>query len=105
MPHDKLREKARLLLARRDSAPGVSFYVRPAWKRKTYFAVAYVGLSIAFWFLVHPLASMAFAGFFIGHTVRDIRWWHALSKEWPTTVELLDWPKIQRLAEGQQLDD
>ena len=42
--------------------------------------------------------ALAAGGFFAGAKIRDIRWWFALSKEWPTTSELLDWPKIEALA-------
>lgn len=44
--------------------------------------------------------ALAAGGFFAGAKIRDIRWWFALSKEWPTTSELLDWPKIEGLLAG-----
>ena len=44
------------------------------------------------------MLAVAAACFFAGTKIRDIRWWVALSKEWPTTSELLDWAKIETIA-------
>ena len=51
------------------------------------------------------LASVAFLAFFVGRVVRDIRWWHALAKEWPLTAKLIDWPRVEAIAKGTATDD
>lgn len=90
--------KAKQLLARRSVPNSAWFYVRRDWRRQVAFLAAYVAIPIALWYLNTTMIAIAAAGFFVGTKVRDVRRWVALSREWPTTSEMLDWPKIEALA-------
>jgi len=90
--------KAKQLLSRRNSPNGVWYYLRRDLRRQAPFLMAYVAIPIALWSLDAKSIAIAAAGFFAGSKIRDIRWWASLSREWPTTTELLDWPKIEALA-------
>jgi hypothetical protein len=94
-----LKEKCAQLLARRsEKAESPWYYVRRDLRRQVVLVAAYVSVCGALWFFGFQLLSATFAGFFIGRTVRDIRWWRTLSKEWPITREVLDWQRIEEIA-------
>lgn len=100
MSQSGITTKAKQVLARRDVPNSPWFYVSLDWKRQLLFLVAYVAIPIALWLLSFTMLAVAAACFFAGTKIRDVRWWVALSREWPTTSELLDWPKIEAIANG-----
>lgn len=100
MNRQLLRDKAKALLARRALPSGIGFYVRRHWRRKLLLLSAQVVCIAALWSVDQHTLAVAFAGFFIGRSVRDVEWWRALSSEWPDTVELLDWERVARIADG-----
>ncbi len=68
------------------------------------FVIAYFAIPIALWYLDMTMVAVAAACFFAGAKTRDIRWWLALSKQWPTAMELLDWKKIETIANHPLID-
>jgi hypothetical protein len=94
----ELQTKCKQLLVRRDQVTSPWDYIRRDWRRQLLFFIAYVAVSATLWLLDFHILSAVFAGIFLGRVIRDIRWWNVLSKEWPTTCELLDWPRIQEIA-------
>lgn len=94
----ELQQKCKQLLARRDSPATPWYYVIRDWRRQLLFCIAYFGVAAGLWLLDCRLLSVAFLAFYVGRTVRDLRWWKALAREWPSTKELLDWPRIESLA-------
>lgn len=94
----ELKTTCRELLARRNDVRGPSYYFRQTWRRHLLFVIAYLSVSGILWMLDFRIVSGVFAGFLIGRIIRDIRWWQALARQWPTNCELLDWPKIERIA-------
>lgn len=99
MPTDKFAAKARMLLARRENPGSPWFYLRADWRRQLIFLVLYVALIGVLFRLDLASPAWLFAGFVVGTKLRDVRWWNALAKEWPTTMEFLDWPKIEAAAQ------
>ena len=105
MTDTKLQTKCKQLLARRHAPATPWFYVMHDWRRQLSFAIAYLVVAGALWSIGWQLASVAFLAFFIGRIVRDIRWWRALSKEWPMTAELIDWQRVESIANGTSTED
>lgn len=105
MADAQLHTKCKQLLARRDTSATPWFYAMHDWRRQLFFAIAYLAIAGALWSINWHLASVAFLAFFVGRTVRDIRWWNSLSKEWPTTAKLIDWPRVESIANGTSNDD
>ncbi len=105
MPQPNLKTKAEKLLARRAAGNSPWHYVTCTLRRQVFFLVGYIVLPIALWYLDLRMLAVAAAGFFLGTKLRDVRWWMALSKEWPTTMQLLDWPKIKSVAAGVSDDE
>ena len=93
-----LKIKCGQLLERRRTKATWWYYLRRDWRRQLAFATAYIAIVAATWALGMHLLSVGFAGYFIGRTIRDLRWWHVLSKEWLTTCELVDWSKVEDIA-------
>lgn len=98
MGQDELAAKAKLLLSRRANPGSAWFYLRADWRRQIVFFVLYVALIGVLFRMDLTSAAWLLAGFFVGTKLRDVRWWNALAKEWPTTMEFLDWPKIEAAA-------
>ncbi|WP_404309307.1 hypothetical protein [Neorhodopirellula lusitana] len=105
MADTQLQTKCRQLLAGRDTPTTPLFYLVHDWRRQLVFAIAYVAVAAALWSINWRLASVAFFAFFVGRIVRDIRWWRALAKEWPTTAELIDWPRVEAIANETHEED
>ena len=105
MAESQLQSKCLQLLARRSTPATPWFYVLRDWKRQLLFTIAYLALAAALWASNWHLFSVGFLAFFIGRAVRDIRWWRALTKEWPTTAELIDWPRVEAIASGESEED
>ena len=100
MSQSDITAKAKQILARRDAPNSPWFYLSRDWRKQSLFLVAYIAIPIALWLLNMVMLAVAAACFFAGTKIRDIRWWVALSKEWPTTSEFLDWEKIEAIASG-----
>ena len=98
LPQTDIAAKAKQLLVRRDAPNSPWFYIRRDWHRQSLFLVAYIAIPIALWFINFTMLAVAAACFFAGTKCRDVRWWVALSKEWPTTAEFVDWQKVEDLA-------
>lgn len=92
--------QARLLLARRNDTNDMWYYLRRDLRRQTVVVLGYAFVAIGLWCLGWRMTSMAAAGFFMGSKVRDLRWWAALSGQWDSTADLLDWPRIEELAKS-----
>jgi hypothetical protein len=95
---EALCQLARVLIARRTEPWGVWWYVKVSWRRQL---ASLIGTAVL---IVFCLASgmdwwaMGLACFWVGQKLRDLQWWRALVRQWPETVRLLDWSKIERLA-------
>lgn len=98
MADDHLVFKTRLLLARRSQNVTTGTYLRQQWRRHAIVAACfgvlfYISCSIESYYL-----AVAIAAVWAGRLVRDIQWYWMLSREWDSTKELLDWDKIERIA-------
>lgn len=91
---------AKQLLSRRGVPNSPWFYVSRNWRMQLLFLAAYIAIPAVFFYLNVTMLGVASACFFAGSKIRDVRWWIALSKQWPTTSELLDWAKIEMIANG-----
>jgi hypothetical protein len=100
MPKSDIATKARLLIARRSAPNSVWFYVSRDWRRHLLFLVIYVAIPVVLWQLDFAMLAGGVACLFAGAKLRDVRWYVALTKEWPTTMELLDWSKVETIANG-----
>ncbi len=100
MSQADITTKAKQLLARRQAPNSPWFYLSRDWRRQVVFILAYIAIPIASWSMNLRLLAVAMACFFIGAKIRDVRWWFALSKEWPTTSKLIDWDKVEAIANG-----
>jgi hypothetical protein len=95
-----LKQKCAQLLTRRNEIDGTLwwYYLKRDWRRQLTFGTAYAAICGSLWYLGFQLLTVALIGFIAGRSIRDLRWWAALSKEWPMTRELLDWQKIEEIA-------
>ena len=41
-------------------------------------------------------------GFWVGQLLRDFRWYHTLSRQWPSTAEFIDWEYVEKLREENE---
>ncbi len=98
IPQNEIAAKAKQLLARRSAMNTPWFYVWRDWRSQLLFLLAYTAIPIALWSLNSTILAVAVACFFVGAKLRDVRWWVALSKEWPATAEFVDWQKVEELA-------
>lgn len=50
-----------------------------------------------------PIRFISLAGFglYSGALLRDLQWLSRIKKDWPFTSGVLDWPKIEAIAEGK----
>lgn len=92
--------KAKQLLSRRDGPNSAWYYLRRDWRRQCVVLMAYVAIVVVLWLQGFTMGAIAIGCFFAGTKIRDVRWWMALAREWPTTRELLDWQKIEAIANG-----
>ncbi len=104
MSGSEVTQLAKRLLSRREAPGGLLFYVSQDWRRQLPFWAVYVALPVILWRLDLSTAAVALACFFTGAKIRDIRWWVAGARQWPTTSELLDWEKIEALAQASSTD-
>ena len=95
---------AQRLIARRNAANGLWFYASLNWRRQLLFLAGYIAVPIGLWYLGWNIIAVAFVGFFVGTKIRDVRWWVAISKQWPLTAEFLDWQKIEAIAGESNTD-
>jgi hypothetical protein len=93
-----LQYTARQLLKRRDKNPGVGFLRLLPWRHYlTRTLLIAVGVGI-FYRLEHPCIAACAASIWAGRLLTDLQWYYRLSGEWETTAELIDWPKVERIA-------
>src|SRR4051812_38933258 len=93
-----LKDKAEMLLERRGSATGIGFYLRQTAVRHLVFAAVWSALIAVAWLVEMPSLSFIFAGFWLGILVRDLQWYRRLSAEWDVTQALIDWQKVESIA-------
>lgn len=105
MSASNLQKKAMHFLARRNAAPGIGVYLRHDWHRQVSFLVVYAVIVLALCFVNRPLFATIVAAFYVGRTVRDVQWWRAMAREWPTTTHFVDWQKVEAIANNQAKDD
>ena len=98
MVDKNLAFKARLVLARRSRRVNVGSYLRENWRRHVLVAVCSGILFFASCLIGNYYIAIVIATLWAGRFVRDIQWYRALSREWESTKELLDWEKIERIA-------
>ncbi len=97
-----LQAKAESILRRRHEK-GVAYYYRTQWQRQLIFASLYALLIAAAWYLVGPLLAAGIFGFWMGKFIRDLQWYSRLASEWETTVDLIDWPRVELLAADRNI--
>ncbi|MBE7464982.1 MAG: hypothetical protein HS116_16015 [Planctomycetes bacterium] len=100
MHADEMRAKAQSLLARREATGGAEYWLRRQWKGKATALLAYAVLGWLLWNGGHIAEAYLLVGFAVGHTVRDFQWWRGLDREWLTTVEFINWNRVEEVARG-----
>jgi hypothetical protein len=98
MNANPLRDKARLVLQRRATPPGIGGYVRQHAVRHLVFSAIFWLIIVVAWSVGQHAAAFIVAGFWAGRLTRDLQWYSRLAAEWETTRELLDWQKVESLA-------
>ena len=93
-----LNDKARLLWTRRHETSSVWMYIRQNARRHLVYAAIFWSAIALTWFAEVYAMSFVLLGFWGGRLSRDIAWYRRLSAEWDSTRELLDWHKIELLA-------
>lgn len=73
-------------------------YLLDQWRRHLLIASLFAVLCVISVLIGNYYLVVCVATLWAGRFTRDLQWYHQLSREWPTTVELLDWEKIERLA-------
>ena len=99
---DHLVFKTRRLLERRDKHVNVATYLRDQWRRHLVIAICFGVLFGISCLIRNNYLAVAVATLWAGRFLRDIQWYRRLSHEWVSTRELLDWEKIESIAEGYQ---
>jgi hypothetical protein len=93
-----LKEKAQVLWKRRQTTVSLGMYLRQNATRH-FIVSAILWLSIILiWSGGQQAIALVSAGIWAGRIMRDIQWYRRLAAEWDTTRELLDWQKIESLA-------
>jgi len=100
-----LRNRAQLLLRRREERSGIGFYIRHHGKRHLVFLVLYLIVAGVLWHYEASHLAVVMATFGLATRLRDFRWWSVLAREWPYTLELIDWDRVARLAEADEAQD
>lgn len=98
MSNLSVQQTAIALLKRRESPNSPWYYLQTHWKGWLGFKLLYLVLIVACFVFADKWIGIAFTCFVLGAILRDIRWWFALAKQWPNSIELLDWQKIEKLA-------
>ena len=90
--------KAKQLLQRRESPWTVFDYLRRSLVLKL--AISVVIAFLAAWLYQRGgvLAAGLIAGFWMGQVVRDLRWYAALSREWASTADFIDWQRVEEVS-------
>ncbi len=91
---------ARKLLARRAKTPSVSTFLLEAVHRKAPIAAVLLGGAGYLYMNGNVTAAVGIAGFWLGCFLRDLRWYVDLVRAWPVTCELVDWTKVENIAQG-----
>jgi hypothetical protein len=95
-----LRSKAQALLARRNVRTGITYYLRRAgWGYAAVNLLLLAMVAMAWYVEFHPIAY-ATAGYWAARLIRDIQWFRLLGREWDTSQEFVDWPKVELIARG-----
>ena len=105
MPEPTWKDLARHMLRMRDRH-GYPFtqHLRTNSKRYLLFG-GYYGALLTFTVLFQWwTACAAIAGFVFGVFVRDFVWLRGINKTWPFNLEIMDWPKVERLAGKDPVD-
>lgn len=98
MSNLSLQQTAIALLKRRESPASPWYYLQANWKSWLGYKLLYLAIIAACFTLAEKWIAISFACYILGAVLRDIRWWFTLAKQWPNSVELLDWQKIEKLA-------
>ena len=90
--------KTRLILARRNQNVTTGTYLREQWRRHALVAACFCVLFFVSCLIGNYYLAVAIAMLWAGRFSRDIQWYRALSREWDSTKELIDWEKVERIA-------
>jgi hypothetical protein len=95
------QELARSLLETRKSGYSWRLILRKNWKG---YAVLLAVCLVAFALVVLARADQYFwlvVGMYAGMVLRDLGWIRRISLAWPFNERVLDWDKVQRIADGE----
>jgi cytochrome b subunit of formate dehydrogenase len=91
-----------MLMKRQGERVGIWMYLQPVFRRHVVFLVI-AGLVI--WLLLslgYPWLASLLGVAILTRIGRDLVWYRVLARQWPITSELLDWEKIQQIAEQDE---
>ena len=96
------KELANFLLESRQNGPAASWPFKKHWWRWTLF-IALTALLVGVGLFVH---SGALCGFIIGLVAggfsRDRTWLQGRRAVWPFYAKIIDWPKVGKIASGEE---
>lgn len=96
-------DKAKLaknLLSQREDGFSISRSIRKSWKRLS-FRLAILVIAIYFYFSTTPNeAFLLVIGILLGGTLQDIGWVWRIGKNWNFTKEIINWNKVEEIAEN-----
>jgi hypothetical protein len=98
-----LHDKAQLLWTRRNETASVGSFLRRNAPRHLFYTALFWSMIVLSWMQELPTMSFLLFGFWGGRLSRDIAWYRRLVVEWNTTRELLDWSKIELLANQNEI--
>ena len=88
-----------MLRTRESGGYKVTLFFRNNAKRYVFFIV-YFGLLLAFTAFFHLWTFFAvLVGIVFGSLLRDVGWVRSMKRSWPFTLEIVDWNRVQKLAD------
>jgi hypothetical protein len=93
-----LKPKARRLLAQRSAEVTLWTYLRQNLSRHLTMTAIFGALTVGAWAAGVTEAALVIGTLWAGRLMRDIQWYARLAGEWPSTRELIDWEKVESIA-------
>ena len=100
MQQDILTQKARRLLAQRSADVTAWTYLHQNLSRHLTMTAILGALTAGAWAAGVTDAAIVIGTLWAGRLMRDIQWYARLAAEWRTTREIIDWPKVEALAQS-----
>ncbi len=98
------QQMAKALLQNRTGGFSIRRLIRrsgPGYLLTALIAVIFLAFSLCQADIPIRFLCLTAFGLYCGALLRDIQWITKIKKDWPFTSRIMDWPKIEAIAEGK----